>query len=94
MDSLETPDQKDHPDHLAHKDHPETTASPDPVDLPDLRENVVFAPNTALWTVVFSSKMEQGDKGSAAQNFVQLSLFVVYISTLSRSKHSRTTNNQ
>jgi hypothetical protein len=93
MDNLETPDQKDLPDPLDHKDPLGTTASPVPVDLLDLRENVVFAPNTALWMVVFSSRMEQGDKSSAAQNFVQLSLFVVYISTLSRSMHSRTATN-
>jgi hypothetical protein len=60
--SPETPAPRDHPAHLDLRDHPETMDSPDLADPPDLRENVVCARNIALWMVVFSSRMEQGDK--------------------------------
>lgn len=79
MDSPETPDPRDHPDHLDHRDPLATMANPVPVDPLDLRESVVCAPNIALWTVVFSSKMEQGDKQSAGQIF---SYFFLVFSTI------------
>jgi len=69
MGNPETPDQRDHPAHPDLRDLPDRMDSPDPVDLPDHKENVVSAPNIALWMEEFSSKMEQGDKQSAGQIF-------------------------
>jgi hypothetical protein len=78
MDNLATPDQKDH---LAHQDQLDllaTMVNLDHVDPPVLRENAVCAPNIAPWMVVFSSKMEQGDKISAAQIFLPFFKFFVF----------------
>jgi hypothetical protein len=86
MDSPATPDPRDLPDPLDLRDLLATMDSPDPVDPLDLRENAVFAPNIALWTVEFSSKMEQGDKQSAGQIFFYF--FLVFSTILCSFRRS------
>lgn len=62
MANLATPDLRDHLAHLDPKDLPDPMATLDLVAHLDPRESVVSVRNTALWMVVFSSKMEPEDK--------------------------------